>query len=252
MSAVPDDWYAGFFEDDWLDYLALGDPARNDEQVEFLVERLGLDTGTRVLDLACGRGRIAIPLARRGCRVTGIDLSPRSLKLARRDADAAGVELKLIQADMRELAAVETFDVVLNLFSSFGYFADATDDDGVVAAVARALVPDGAFFIDTVNPLALARIFTPVEIEEFDDGTLLLERRSFDYLRGRIDANWLFVHRDGTRRLQRHSLRAYTPAELVAMFGRHGLELAGSWGGWDGRPIGETGRTLLAGRKRVA
>jgi SAM-dependent methyltransferase len=250
MSTVPDDWYDGFFEDDWLDYLALGNPERNDEQVEFLVERLGLGEGTRVLDLACGRGRIAIPLARRGCRVTGIDLSPRSLELARRDADTAGVELELIHADMRGLDALETFDIVLNLFSSFGYFADGADDERVVAAVARALVPGGTFFLDTVNPIALARIFTPVEVEEFNDGTLLLERRSFDYLRGRIVANWLFVHRDGTRRHHKHSLRAYTAAELIAMLGRHGLELAASWGGWDGRPIGDTGRTLLASRKR--
>src|SRR3989442_11314585 len=101
MSAVPHDRYEGFFEAEWLDYVALGDAERNEQQVAFLVEQLGLAEGTRVLDLACGRGRIAIPLAERGCRVTGLDLSPRSLKLARRDAADAGVALPLIHADMR-------------------------------------------------------------------------------------------------------------------------------------------------------
>ena len=251
MSDVPVDWYEGFFEGEWLDYLAAGDPERNAEQVAFLVEQLGLGEGTRVLDLACGRGRIAIPLARRGCRVTGLDLSPRSLELARHGAAAAGVDLELIHADMRELDAVEAYEVVLNLFSSFGYFVDEADDERVVAAVSRALVPDGAFFIDTINPLALARILTPVEIEEFADGTLLLERRRFDHLRGRLVATWLFVGNDGTRTQQRHSLRAYTPVELVAMLRQNGLELAASWGGWDGKPLGDTGRTLLLARKQV-
>jgi cyclopropane fatty-acyl-phospholipid synthase-like methyltransferase len=99
---VPADWFDGFFEGEWLDHLALGaSPEWTEAQVAFLVEQLGLHEGTRVLDLACGRGRIAIPLAQRGCRVTGIDLSPRSLELARRDAEAAGVELELVRRDMR-------------------------------------------------------------------------------------------------------------------------------------------------------
>ena len=199
MSDVPVDWYEGFFEGEWLDYLAAGDPEGNAEQVAFLAEQLGLGEGTRVLDLACGRGRIAIPLARRGCRVTGLDLSPRSLELARHGAATAGVDLELIHADMRDLDAAEKYEVVLNLFSSFGYFVDEADDERVVAAVSRALVPDGTFFIDTINPLALARILTPVEIEEFADGTLLLERRRFDHLHGRLVATWLFVGNDGTR-----------------------------------------------------
>src|SRR5207244_6804372 len=114
-------------------------PEWTEGQVAFLVEQLDLREGTRVLDLACGRGRIAIPLARRGCRVTGVDLSPRSLELARRDAASARVELELLRRDMRELDAVESFDAVINLYSSFGYFAEQADDEQVLAAVARAL-----------------------------------------------------------------------------------------------------------------
>ncbi len=85
---VPQDWYDGFFEDDWLDEVALNADAEwSDRQTNFLVEKLELKTNERVLDLACGHGRVALPLAERGLDVTGVDLSPRSIELARAAAD---------------------------------------------------------------------------------------------------------------------------------------------------------------------
>jgi 2-polyprenyl-3-methyl-5-hydroxy-6-metoxy-1,4-benzoquinol methylase len=72
-------WYDGFFEAEWLDYLALpSDPDVTVRGVEFIVEQLALEPGGSVLDVACGRGRHSVELARRGFHVTGIDLSPRS------------------------------------------------------------------------------------------------------------------------------------------------------------------------------
>src|SRR5204863_7350641 len=116
---------------------------RTGRQVEFIVEKLGLGEGSRVLDLACGRGRISIGLAQHGCRVTGLDLSPRSLELARSDAEAAGVEIEFVRRDMRDLDAEGEFDAVVNVFTSFGYFPAQEEDERVLAAVARALVPGG-------------------------------------------------------------------------------------------------------------
>jgi len=247
---IPADWFDGFFEGDWLDHLALGSsPEWTERQVDFLVEQLDLREGTRVLDLACGRGRIALPLAQRGCRVTGLDLSPRSLELARRGAEAAGVELELLHRDMRELDAVEAFDVVLNVFSSFGYFAEQPDDERVVRAVARALVPGGAFFIDTVNAITLAPRFREREWSELEGGVTLLERRSWDQLRGRMETTWTFVRPDGSRTEAAFSLRMYTAAELVAMLGAAGLEVDGAWGGWDGADLADGHRILLRARR---
>jgi 2-polyprenyl-3-methyl-5-hydroxy-6-metoxy-1,4-benzoquinol methylase len=249
MGDIAPDWYDGFFEGEWLDHLALGTPEWSDHQVAFLVEHLALSEGARVLDLACGRGRIAVRLAQHGCRVTGLDLSPRSLELAQRDAEAAGVELELIHSDMRELAATEAFDVVLNVFSSFGYFEEQSDDERVVAAVARALVPGGTFFLDTLNPVVLAAVFQPVDWRELDDGTLMLERRTYEHLLGRSEATWTFVRSDGSRSELRHSMRAYTAPELVAMFVRAGLEHDGSWGAWGDVELGKGQRTMLRARK---
>ena len=90
IEAAPD-WYDGWFEREWLDEIALQAPAERTElQVAFLLERLEAAPGRRMLDLACGHGRISLPLARAGWRVTGLDLSERSLALAREASERRG------------------------------------------------------------------------------------------------------------------------------------------------------------------
>ena len=217
--------------------------------MEFIVEKLGLGEGSRVLDLACGRGRISIGLAQHGCRVTGLDLSPRSLELARSDAEAAGVEIEFVRRDMRDLDAEGEFDAVVNVFTSFGYFPTQEEDERVLANVARALVPGGRFLLDMVNTIAIAKQFVEADWDELEDGTLWLQRRRYDQLTGRHEATWTFVRTDGSRSELRHSLRGYTPAELVAMLGRAGLGVDGSWGSWDGDELGEGSRVILRSRK---
>lgn len=252
MSADPR-WYDGFFEAEWLDYVSAADDVeRTRSEVDFALERLGLEPGARVLDLACGRGRHSVELARRGFRVTGVDLSPRSLELARAAAREAEVELELVHSDMREIGYASEFDAAINLFTAFGYLEDEADDLLVLERVARALVPGGSFLLDTLNPLWLARGFRPREWQRFEDGTVMLEERFYDPLRGRSDGIWTFVRPDGTRSELRHSLRLYTPAELAGMFRAAGLAVEGAWGGLDGSPLGfesEGHRVVLLGRK---
>lgn len=247
MSAAAD-WFDGFFEREWLDYLALGRET-TDEEIAFLVDKLELSQGTRLLDLACGRGRIAIPLAKHGCRVTGVDLSPRSLELAQLDAAAAGVMLEVIQSDMRELDFDPEFDVVINLFTSFGYFQEHADNERVLHAVARSLKRGGLFLIDTINPIAIAAVWREREWREFDDGTLMLEQRAHDQLQGRHETTWTFFREDGVRTEQRFSLRVYTAAELREMLEAAGLRVDGAWGSWNGTELGDGFRTILRARR---
>ena len=249
MSNIRPDWFDGFFEHEWLDYLSLPDPEGTARTVAFLVEQLGLREGSRVLDVACGRGRVAVPLAQRGCRVAGIDLSANSLARAKATADEAGVEVELIRLDMRELDFVEQFDAVINVFTSFGYFEDEADDRRVLEAVARALVPGGVFLIDHLNTIALMERYRAKDWCELVDGTLFLEDRRYDQLRGRHEATWTFVRPDGSRSVLEHSFRGYTPPELRAMLEDAGLEVDGAWGNWGADALGEGPRAILRARK---
>jgi SAM-dependent methyltransferase len=249
---VPPDWYDGFFEGDWLDLLTLrGAPEeRAAQEVDFVVEQLRLEPGARVLDVACGHARHSLELARRGMRVTGTDLSPRSLAVARETADAEGLDVELRELDMRELEYDGEFDAALSIFTSFGYFQAEEENQWVLVCVARALRPGGAFLIDVVNPVAIFRSYRDFWWEALDDGVLFLQQHEYDLLSGRNRAAWTFVRPDGTRSDLRHSLRMYTPVELRTMLERAGLAVDGAWGGFGGEELGlDTRRLILRGSK---
>lgn len=214
------------------------------------MEKLELEPPARVLDLACGHGRVALELARRGYRVTGLDLSAPSLERAREDAAAERLDVEWVHADMREIPTGAQFDGIVNVFTAFGYFDEEEENARVLEGVARALRPGGRFLIDTLNLLALAGRWRPGLWEEREDGTLFLQEHRYDVLRGRNLARWTFVHPDGSRGVIEHSLRTYAPHELVALLERAGLRVTGSWGDFEGAELGiDTWRLILLAEK---
>src|SRR6266542_3005848 len=113
---------AAFDEDYLYFYEELLTPERTAAEVDLVWKLLELEPGLELLDLACGHGRIANPLAERGVRVTGLDATPFFLELARADAAERGVEVEYVEGDMRSIPWSGRFDRVLNWFTSFGYF----------------------------------------------------------------------------------------------------------------------------------
>ena len=245
QDTVPTDWYDGFFEGEWLDEIAL---ARGEERTGaeglFVRDALGLQPGERLLDLACGHGRISLALARAGVRVTGVDLSPRSLELARDSAAREGLEVDFVRSDMREIEFDGEFDAAINVFTSFGYFEDEAEDQRVLDAVGRALRPGGRFLIDVINLLGFGRRYQPRRWEETASGVVLTDGE-YDFLRGRNSETWTFLKGDGSRTALVHSVRAYTPHELAQMLERAGLVVTASWGDWDGSPLSFDSRRLI-------
>jgi len=248
LSTVDPRWFESFFDsDDWLSLATSRDPERTELETGFLAERL--PPGGRILDLACGTGRIAIPLAKRGYEVAGIDISRRALDIAR----SQGPSLDLRHGDMRNLPWDDgSFDAVVNVWTAFGYFETQDDDERVVAEVARVLRPGGVFVIDSINQSALLRNFRPESWSELDDGTLFLERREIDLARGRVRAYWTFVDDAGRRELA-FEHRLYTLAEYSAMFERGGLHTVEVYGAFDGSEVTlDTWRAVIVAQRDAA
>ena len=228
------EWPVAFFDDDYLRiYRAMISPETTAGEVEFLESALALPAGSEVLDVACGYGRHAIGLARRGHRVTGVDFNPRYLAAAEADARAAGLAGRWVEADMRALPFDRAFDGAYSYFTSFGYFSDA-DNERVMAGVARALRPGGRFLLDVVNRDWILthpqqRAWNPLE-----DGSLLMEETSLDLRRSQIVNRQIHITpQTGAQITKEFTLRAYTCAELTAMAARHGLAVVEVWGGPD-------------------
>lgn len=234
-------WYDGFFEKDYFETWLGGrvdrvlTPERTEAEVDFIERALGLAPGSRILDLCCGHGRHALLLAKRGYAMTGVDLSDRALRLARRRAGRAGLPVRWLKRDMRRIAFREEFDAVINVFTSFGYFESDAENEDVLRRVAAALRPGGLFLIDCINWEHLARSHEPHRWRQASDGTVVLEDASLDLLAGRNGSEWTAIAPDGSRRHGRVDLRVYTLRELAGILERAGLRFRQAWGGFDGQ-----------------
>lgn len=112
--------------------------------------------GGHVLELACGSGRVLVPLARAGHRVVGLDASPHMLELAGQKLTAAGPEVMAraepVRGDMRDFALDRRFDLAVIAVKSFAYLPDRADQQRVLAAVAAHLRPGGVLAMDLLHP----------------------------------------------------------------------------------------------------
>ncbi len=247
-------WFDEFFDEHYLGYWAqMLDAERTECELGFIQEKLGLEPGAKVLDLCCGQARHAVDLAGLGWDVTGLDLNAFLLDRARETAREAGVDIRFVQADMREIPFEDEFDAVINVFTAFGYFEDDAENRRVLEAVARCLKPGGRFLLDHTHLLRAARDFEPNVWRQYPDGTLQVEEREFDARSVRFRTKATFIKPDGTRAERENDIRCYTCAELCGMLAAAGLEVIDVYGGFDGSPLTlESKRLIILSRKLPA
>jgi SAM-dependent methyltransferase len=237
------DFEAVFQVDDYLYFY--GDTLSDeitDREVELLVKILDLDHPLKILDLACGHGRHANRLAALGHQVTGLDLTAGFLEIARRDAQQRGVQVDYRQGDMRFLDLGAEFDLILILFTAFGYFED-DENLAVLQNIARALRPHGRFVLDIQNRDGFMKVMLPYIVTE-KEGNLMIDRTSFDVQTGRL-YNRRIVVRDGVRRDKPFYVRLYSLTEIRDLLHQAGLEIEQVLGSWDGQPISLDSRRMI-------
>jgi SAM-dependent methyltransferase len=240
------------FDDDYLYfYEELLTPERTAAEVELIWKLLELEPELELLDLACGHGRIANPLAERGVRVTGLDATPRFLELARENAARRGVEVEYVEGDMRSIPWSGRFDRVLSWFTSFGYFSD-DENRKVIAGAFRALRPGGLLAVELNNMLRLLQVYADEVVTERGDDRMI-DRHQFDIQTSRsLDERTII--RGGKQRTFEFSVRMFTPAELRDWFLAAGFSEAVAYGD-DGEPLTaehEGRRMTVVGRKEMS
>jgi SAM-dependent methyltransferase len=242
-------WYQAFFGEDYLRIYALP-PEWTERQVQGIVTLLALPPGSIILDLCCGHGRHAIPLAQRGYRVTGQDLSEMFLQRARAAADAQRVQVRWVHSDMRTIPFENEFDAVINIFTAFGYLESDDEDQQVLAQVHKALKPGGLFVLELIHREGLLRRYEPFGVARHDDGLIVIEERRFNLLTNRNETRVTMIHPDGRRTEYRHAVRIYTLTELVRLCTAAGLQVQAHYGGLDGRELAlDSHRLVLVCKK---
>ncbi|MBN4074229.1 class I SAM-dependent methyltransferase [bacterium AH-315-D21] len=243
-------WYTQFYGRDYLD--ALGPGLTNTaKEAEFVVNALSLKPEDSVLDLACGQGRHAVLLAKQGFAVTGQDQSAEYLRDARAAAVRSGIDLPLVNSDMRSIPFDGHFDAVISMFTSFGYFASESDNRMVLAEISKSLKPDGRVLIDLVNREWVVANNQSLERRTNPDGTVVVEQRELNLETSRNHVTFAFVDKDGKRRESvGHRIRLYTLTEIIQMMAEAGLTYERAYGGFDSEPYTPlTRRMIVIARK---
>lgn len=215
------------------------------EQARAAARLAKVPEGGALLDVPCGFGRHAIPLARDGFVVTGVDRAGSLLEEAKRRGEGP----TWVQGDYRELPfADETFDAAINLYTSLGYLGDE-EDTAVLAEIARVLKPGGRLVIETMHRDLLVRIFDESGWHRVGEGRLLLEQRAFDPVGGVAQDTQTLIDPDGTRESRTFATRVYSATELMAMLRAAGFEKATAYGDLAGGPFAIDTRLVLVARR---
>jgi SAM-dependent methyltransferase len=205
--------------------------------------------GTEALDLCCGPGRCSIALAQRGFTVTGVDKTKYLLDKARAKARTAKVKIKWVQKDMRDFVRKNSFDLVLSMFTSFGYFDDKQEDIQVLGNILASLKPGGVFLIEVMGKERLASIFQSTTSEVLPDGTTLIQRHEIFDDWTRIRNEWILIRKGKAKSYTFHHT-IYSGQELKDRMQQVGFSVVTLYGTLDGEEYTpDTQRLIAVGRK---
>lgn len=237
-----------WYEDDdlWVGFADVMFPPSRAEEAERLTATsplLKVSDGTKVLDLACGPATHVVALARSGADVTGVDLSPAMLDRAREACESAGVAAKLIQADMLEYTEPGAYDLIINMYTSFGYFTDAGDNLTVLRNAFTSLAPGGTLLIDVLGKEVLAGWVGRPKVVDVDGGTAFMRDTILDDWT-RLKTDWTLV-RGGEARQASILSYLYSAAELKALFETAGFTGVECFGDFDGSLYDNHARRLI-------
>ena len=142
-------WFAHWFDSQYY-YTLYKNRDEKEAQVfiDNLIDYLQIPKGSKLIDIACGKGRHAKYFNKKGMDVVGVDLSQNSINTAKKDENK---NLQFSVHDMRENYQENSFDVVTNLFTSFGYFEDNKDEQKAINEMANNLKKEGILIIDFMN-----------------------------------------------------------------------------------------------------
>jgi len=222
-------------------------------QMAWLWDKLGLQSGVRVLDVTCGPGLYAVEFAKRGCHVTGIDFSPASIRYAKALAERAGVarQCAFIQQDVRQMELnAESFDAALFIYGQLAVFK-REEAQTLLVTIAQALKPGGKLCVELLNP---DKVDKKHSTWWFTDNKGLWGDQPFLHLGERYwdEAEEISIERFHTIHLETRQLeevilcdQVYAVETMTGMMKKAGFGAVETYPHWDGLLLYDAGEWVV-------
>lgn len=246
-------WFEEWFDHPlFLEVYSHRDASEAVAGIRTIIKQTKLDgrapASVNILDIACGAGRHVLEFARIGYRVTGNDLSGFLLEKAREEALALGIQARFTRNDMRTLSEENLYDLVVQLFTSFGYFKTEQEDRLVLGNVHRALLPGGWYCLDLINPIWLKRNLVPISRRSIKQATVVEKRR---FAESRVIKEITITPEKGEPLHFTESVRLFSRREIETMLAETGFATDSIAGDYTGSRFeeGSSPRLILFSRK---
>lgn len=236
--SIPSNWFEDFFHGVTLDLWRKAIPPKQTiAEADFLSQVLQCEANARLLDVPCGNGRLSLELAKRGFRVTGVDISEEFIEEARASIDhppaiASDPDLmprvEFTLGDMRSIEGESIYDGAFCFGNSFG-FMNHVDMEKFLRGVARALKPGARFIVETAMAAeSLLPEFEEQTSHEVADISLTIKER-YIAEESCVDSEYIF-ERNGTSETRKAKHWIYTVAEIKRMLQRAGFDVIEMFG----------------------
>ncbi|MCP5053821.1 MAG: class I SAM-dependent methyltransferase [bacterium] len=245
-------WFVEWFDEHYRMLYRHRNSEEAKEQVRLIIATLKPSQTNTILDLGCGEGRYTSILRRNGYRVLGLDLSETLVRFGKKREP----DLDLVVGDMRTIPG--HFDIILSLFTSFGYFESDEENERALQSVYGSLEPGGVYWLDFLNSLYVEKHLVPETVSTLSCDIEVLEKRKVED--GRIIKNIHFRRTNLTSndnlkngdKFYKESVRLFSRGHLEQMFGNTGFRLIHRFGDYRGNPWKpDSERTILVGRKET-
>jgi 2-polyprenyl-3-methyl-5-hydroxy-6-metoxy-1,4-benzoquinol methylase len=242
------EWYEEWFNSkEYLDVYQ----HRNESDAKRLFELIIMNTKIplkgKILDLACGPGRHSILFARKGYKVTGIDLSDNLLRVAELAARKEKLDIHFIKADLRHIQLKEKFDLVVNLFTSFGFFDKDKDNFSIFRTAAEFLKPGGYFVFDFLNSSFVENNLVRESSDDKPNERITQKRR----IEGNRVIKDIIINYNGIVKTFYESVKLYRKNELFEAINENGLVIQNTFGDFTGSDFAEASspRIIIVAQK---
>ncbi|HRG60201.1 MAG TPA: class I SAM-dependent methyltransferase [Bacteroidia bacterium] len=242
------EWFEDWFNSPYYHLLySHRDEEEANRFMQNLLAQLKPDASSRILDLACGKGRHAQFIATKGYDVIGIDLSENSIQEALLKSTS---NLQFFEHDMRFPFRINYFDYVFNLFTSFGYFNNQRDEINTIKSVALNLKPSGMVVIDFFNAAKVMQMTAKCSEQKTIDGI------AFDWKKSIVDKSVIKeinVNDAGEVHHYKEQVRLLTLADFEHYFAKAGLKLAATFGDYQLSPfdVNTSERLIMIAQKQA-
>jgi ubiquinone/menaquinone biosynthesis C-methylase UbiE len=228
------EWFKHWFNsEEYLKVYRHRDEKEAEDLVKLVLDNIDVSGVKNVLDMAAGSGRHAVIFAQEGFNITAVDLSENLLSIAKNNAVKKDVKIDYVHSDIRHFDPGVKYDLILNLFTSIGYFEEDEENYYILDKGYKLLQKNGFFVLDYFNNKFLENNLVPNTTDELD-GSVITQNRFID---GERIIKEITIRKEGKVDKFVESVRMFSKDELVDMMQKIGFRIIRTFGDFKGNPF---------------